>query len=196
MTTTQPLDAARTRVVDLLSSYFAHDGIVVEELDRRLDAAYKATSILELEALVRDLPHGPAALARVSMEVPAWREEASVQLGHAEESERLLAIMSETRRRGLWVVPKQLDVVSVMAETELDLRQASLAPGLTEISLSGLMTKVTIIVPAGVRVLNRTLAIMSAVRDHTANDTAYDPMAPVLRIEGWAVMAEVVIRKA
>lgn len=195
MTTTLSLDAARTRVVDLLSAYFAHDGIEVEELDRRLDAAYRATSLLELEALVRDLPNGQAALARVSMEVPAWRDDPTVEIGHGEESERILAIMSETRRRGLWVVPKQLDVVSVMAETELDLREASLAPGITEISISAWMTKLVIIVPPGVRVANRVLAVMGAVRDRTDRDPVRDPLAPVLRIEGWAVMAEVLVKR-
>lgn len=195
MTAPAPLDSARDRVIDLLSAHFAHDGIPVEELDRRLDAAYKATSILELEALVRDLPNGAAALAPIAAPLPAYREESSVQLGYSEESERVLAIMSETRRRGLWVVPRQLDVMSIMAETELDMCQASLAPGLTEISLNALMTKVIIIVPPGVRVVNRALAIMGAVRDRTARDPVYDPSGPVLRIEGWVFMGEVIIKR-
>lgn len=195
MTAPAPLDAARDRVVDLLSAHFAHDGIPVEELDRRLDAAYKATSILELEALVRDLPNAQLGLARMTAPAPAYREEPSVELGYAEESERLLALMSETRRRGLWVVPRQLDVVSIMAETELDMRQASIAPGLTEINISGLMTAVKIVVPPGVRVVNRVTAFMGSVRDRTTDDAVYDPLAPVIRIEGWAVMAEVVIKR-
>lgn len=195
MTAPAPLDAARDRVVDLLSAYFAHDGIPVEELDRRLDAAYKATSILELEALVRDLPNGQAALARITAPLPAVREEPSVQFGYAEESERILAVMSETRRRGLWVVPRQLDVVSIMSETELDLCQASIAPGLTEISLTAMMTKVVIIVPPGVRVVDRVLAVMGAVRDRTTADLIYDPAAPVIRVNGWAAMAEVIIKR-
>ena len=170
MTAPAPLDAARDRVVELLSAHFAHDGIPVEELDRRLDAAYKATSILELEALVRDLPDAQLALARMTAPTPAYREEPSVQLGYAEESERLLALMSETRRRGLWVVPRQLEVVSIMAETELDMRQASIAPGLTEINISGLMTAVKIIVPPGVRIGNRVNPFMGSGRDRTTDD--------------------------
>lgn len=195
MTSPQPLDTARSRVIEMLSAHFAHDGIPVEELDRRLDAAYKATSILELEALVRDLPNAQAALARISMHAPPYREEPSVQLDYPEESERILALMSETRRRGLWVVPRELEVLSIMSETELDLRQASLAPGLTEISISGVMTKVIIIVPPGVRVVNRVLAVMGAVRDRTARDPVTDPTAPVIRITGWAAMAEVIIKR-
>lgn len=195
MTTPPPLDAARTRVIDMLSAHFAHDGIPVEELDRRLDAAYKATSLLELEALVRDLPNAHAALARISAHPTAYREEPSVQLDYPEESERILALLSETRRRGLWVVPRELEVVSIMSETELDLCQASLAPGMTEISISGVMTKVVIIVPPGVRIVNRVLAVMGAVRDRTARDPVVDPTAPVVRITGWAAMAEVIIKR-
>jgi hypothetical protein len=181
--------------VDLLSAHFAHDGIPVEELDRRLDLAYQARTLEELEALVRDVPSAPAALARVSAGLPAYDPAADYPEHGSEESERILAIMSETRRTGLWVVPRRLDVVSVMSETVLDLRQASLLPGVTDIAITGVMTQVTIIVPENVRVINRVFAFMGSARDRTWKAPYPDADAPVVRIDGWAIMAEVWVKR-
>lgn len=189
------LDTARTRVVDLLSAHFAHDGIPVEELDRRLDQAYRAKSVSELEALVRDVPRGVAALARISAAVPAYDYDEEYADPPGEECERILALLSETRRSGLWVVPRRLEVISVMAETVLDLRQASLLPGVTDIALTGVTTQVTIIVPRTVRVVNRVFAFMASARDRTSLESDPGPGAPVVRVGGWAVMAEVTITR-
>lgn len=190
------VESARSRVVDLLSAHFAHDGIPVEELDRRLDLAYQASTVQELEALVRDVPTATAALARISAAVPAYDPAVDYPDFGSEDSERILAIMSETRRTGLWVVPRRLDVVSVMSETVLDLRQASLLPGVTDIAITGVMTQVTIIVPENVRVINRIFAFMGSARDRTWKAPYPEPDAPVIRIDGWAVMAEVVVKRS
>ncbi|MBA3890197.1 MAG: DUF1707 and DUF2154 domain-containing protein [Gemmatimonadaceae bacterium] len=199
MTTPSPtapsIESARTRVVDLLSAHFAHDGIEVEELDRRLDLAYQARTIGELEVLVQDVPAAPAALARISAAVPVYDYDAEYAEPGGEESERILAIMSETRRDGLWVVPRRLEVVSVMSETVLDLRDASLLPGVTDIAITGVMTQVTIIVPDNVRVINRLFAFMATARDRTWQAPYPEAAAPVIRIDGWAVMAEVVVKR-
>ena len=147
------------------------------------------------EALVRDVPTAPAALARISAAVPAYDPAIDYPEHGSEESERIFAIMSETRRTGLWVVPRRLEVLSVMSETVLDLRQASLLPGVTDIAVTGVMTKVTIIVPDGVRVVNRLFAFMGSARDRTWKAPYPDADAPVVRIDGWAVMAEVVVKR-
>lgn len=197
MTTPRPdasLDTARSRVVDLLSSHFAHDGMPVEELDRRLDLAYRAQSLADLETLVRDVPQAPAALARIPSGVPAYTGELDYD-EPGSESERILAIMSETNRTGLWVVPRRLEVVSVMSETVLDLRQASLLPGVTDITVTGFMTQLTILVPHDVRIVNRLMAFMASTRDRTAREPDPGPGAAVVRVSGWAIMAEVVFKR-
>ena len=190
------LDVARGRAVDVLSAHFAHDGMTVEELDRRLDRVYAARSVPELETLVQDIPQGSRALARHSAAVATWDDhDEEFHPEAAAESERILAIMSETRRNGLWVVPRRLEVASIMSETVLDMRQASLHAGVTDIDITGIMTKVTIIVPPGVRVSNRVFAFMGAARDRTVRDPDAGAGAPLIRVNGWAVMAEVLIRR-
>lgn len=188
-----PLDGDRARVVDLLSSHFAHDGISIAELDRRLAAAYRASSLAELEDLVRDVPqHG---VAPIRDPAPGLAFDGRRHDAFAPASERVLSVMSQTRRDGLWSVPRQLEVVSVMSETVLDLREASLLPGITDISIGGFMTQVTIIVPPGVRVVNRLFAFMATARDLTSRELGPVDDTSVIRVDGWAVMTEVVIRR-
>src|SRR5919199_401501 len=119
------LASARERTIELLSAHFAHDLLSIDELDRRLERAYAATSLAELDALTVDLPHHPSPAQFGAGPLPSEYEE-------PEESGRIVAILSETRRGGLWSVPRRLEVRATMSNLTLDLRSALLAPGVTE----------------------------------------------------------------
>src|ERR1051325_7146064 len=109
-----PLSQARDRVIEALSTYFAQDHLSLEELERRLERAYKATTIADLDALTADL-RGP---------VPDSAQRAVVAAGSAPlvvERERIVSIMSESKRTGVWAVPQELDVLALMSDATLDI---------------------------------------------------------------------------
>jgi hypothetical protein len=54
-------DAERERAATQLREHFAAGRLAPEELDERLDAAYAARTVPELQTLLRDLPPLPAA---------------------------------------------------------------------------------------------------------------------------------------
>src|ERR671933_2768705 len=93
------LATQRERAIELLSIHFAHDRLTMDELDRRLERAYAATSVAELEALTADLPEPGRALVAAEHTLPP------TLLEDVEESGRIWALFSETRRGGLWAVP-------------------------------------------------------------------------------------------
>lgn len=66
-------DAERERAATLLRDHAAAGRLTPEELDERLDAAYAARTVGELEALARDLPQAPATPARRSEPGPRER---------------------------------------------------------------------------------------------------------------------------
>jgi uncharacterized protein DUF1707 len=181
-----PLAAARERAIELLSTHFANDRLTMDELDQRLERAYAATSLAELHALTADLPderpaHASVVQPRMALERP-------------DESGRIVAIFSETRRGGLWAVPQQLDVKATMSNLTLDLRSARLSPGVTDIHVSAVMASIQIILPPGVRVVESVHAFMASVTDDSYSVVASDPSVPVIRLTGRAVMAEVKVR--
>jgi hypothetical protein len=181
-----PLAAARERAIDRLSEHFANDRLSIDELDLRLERAYAATSLAELEALTADLPDDQPAIVAANV---ALRGRVDRHEGRA----RIHAFLSETRRAGLWTVPPQVDVKAVMGNLTLDLRSALIAPGVTDVDVSAVMASVQIFLPPGVRVVENVRAFMASVTDDSYSDIS-DASAPVIRLTGHAVMSEVKVR--
>lgn len=181
------LDRERDRTIALLGDHFAQDNLSLEELEHRIEQAYRARDLPALRELLKDLP---TTEARATL---APRQSAPVPEIFVAEDGRIVSVMSQTRRRGIWHVPRSLDVWSVMSETNLDLTQAVLAPGVTELDIHGIMTSVKIVVPPGVRVVMQAGSFMSEVTDLTDDPPPVGSGAPVVRITGFVLMAELKI---
>jgi hypothetical protein len=178
------VEVARERTIQALCHHFAHDRLTTEQVDERLERAQKAHSIAELDQLLADLPAADAAhLDRSAMSVaraPAAREE-----------ERIAAVMAEVKRSGVWTPPRRLKVVAVMGAAKIDLREARFPPGVTEIDVFAVMSEVKVYVPPGVRVESNGTAIMASFTGDSIDSYSDDPDAPVVRLTGFAFMAEV-----
>ena len=181
-----PLERERERTIELLSQHFAHDNLSLEELERRIEQAYHAKSLPALREVTRDLPTD-AAEAQLKRAVV-------VSDVFAPEQDRIVSIMAETKRRGVWRPPKKLDLWCIMSDTKLDLTEAQLSQGVTEIHLRAVMSTVKIIVPPGVRVVVQPSALMSSVDDDLDDQPPVGSGAPVLRITGPVVMAELKVK--
>jgi hypothetical protein len=178
----------RERVIQRLSEHFANDRLSLEELEQRMEFAYKATTAAELQRLTADLASDESA-----MPAPIPPEELPTL---APDRERVFAIMSETHRRGAWIVPQRLDLLAVMADATIDLTQAALPAGIIDIHVRSLCAAVKIVVPPGLQVVNRVSSLMSSVRGGgEPNDSKGGANAwrqgTVVRLSGWALMAEV-----
>ena len=175
------LDAARERAVQLLSFSYAYDRLTLEEVERRLDLAYHARTPAELDALLTDLPRDDAA---PSGERPFY---ALATPGEEPRERRLLCLFAEVKRRGAWTPPRTLRAVTVFGSMVLDLREARLQPGVTEIDASIVFGELKVIVPPGVRVESDGNAVFGSF-DHSApTGESLPPDAPTVRISGMAV---------
>lgn len=181
-----PIEVQRERAIELLSRHFAHDNLSLDELERRIELAYHARGTAELEDLTRDLPADAAeAQSRRAAPLPA---------AFAPEEERILSVMTETKRRGMWRPARQTELWSVMSDTLLDLTEAALTPGVTEFEIFAMMTSVKVIVPPGVRVVVQTSSVMSTVSDESIEPPSVGSGAPVIRLTGFALMSEIKVR--
>jgi uncharacterized protein DUF1707/cell wall-active antibiotic response 4TMS protein YvqF len=180
----------RERVIQLLSDHFANDRLSLEDLESRMELAYKSTTLADLQRLTADLPTAAAA-AQVPAPLPADELPAI-----SPDRERVYAVMSETSRRGAWLVPQRLDLLALMSDTTIDLTQATLPSGIIDIHVRSICAAVKLVVPPGLQVVNRVSSLMSSV--HGGGEPA-DSAGPngawkqgtVVRLSGWALMAEV-----
>jgi hypothetical protein len=181
-----PLERERERTIELLSQHFAHDNITLDELERRLEQVYRASSLPALRELTKDLPEETTATER--------RREVAVPEAFAPERDRIFSIMAETKRRGLWRVPRRLTIWSIMSDTRIDLTEAQLTSGVTEIKVRAIMAATKVIVPPGVRVVVQPSALMSAVQDDQEDQPPVGSGAPVVRITGPVIMSELKVK--
>ena len=180
----------RDRVINVLSLAFANDALSMDELESRMERVYKAANVAELQRLTTDLPSAPSDVAAAPPALPA--EVATL----SPERERVFSVMSETKRRGAWLVPQRVDLLAVMSDTVIDLTQATLPTGIIDIRVRSVCAAVKIIVPPGLQVVNRMSSIMGSVRgsgepeDERRGVPAWRS-GTVIRLTGWALMAEV-----
>jgi hypothetical protein len=90
----------------------------------------------------------------------------------------------------MWRAPKRLDAWCIMSDTKLDLTEAQLASGVTEIHFRALMAAVKVIVRPGVRVVVQPSAFMSSVGEDVGDQPPVGSGAPVVRITGPLIMSE------
>lgn len=131
--------AARERVVELLTGYFANDVISIDEFETRVERAYGASSAAELSAIVADLPQA----AEPSATMPDVAANPALQ--------RITATISGHDQRVTGVVPRRVELKSRLGYIELDLTHATFLPGVTEIDIRAFMGYVQIRLPAGIR---------------------------------------------
>jgi hypothetical protein len=190
------LARAREQKINELSVHFANDDLSLDDLERRIEQVYKAGSVADLEKITADLKQAVAAPSEPALQLSkSGRASTKSNLSAPyQASTRLLSLMSSTRRVGRWVVPQKLDVVAIMSDTKIDLTHAVMPSGVMDFEIRVVMASLKMIVPPGVRVLVDTHSVMSNVRsraDEFDADVGPSATAPVIRITGFALMADV-----
>jgi hypothetical protein len=186
-----PMAPVRERVIQQLTSAFADDLITVDELESRLEQVYRAQTPAEAEALVAGLL--PAAAPSPDRSGTDVRRPGAAP-GLTPIHDRFVALFSASARRGVWSVPHQFDIYAFFSDAVVDLTAAQLPGDLVDINVRGFAASLKIVVPPGIRVVNRVGALLANVSSDTALDLApMVPGSPVIRVTGFAMMASVEI---
>jgi hypothetical protein len=187
------LPQAREQVIQQLTEAFAHDLITVEELERRLEHVYRAQSVAEAQAIVVDIR---SARTDGSLRAPNVDEprQSRDEIVPASAKDRFVAILSSSSRRGLATIPHRLEALGVMSDSTIDLRAGVLPTDIVDIHVRVVMANMRIIVPAGLRVVNRVGAFLANVETSPSLDLApMVPGTPIIRITGYAALANLEI---
>jgi hypothetical protein len=180
-------DADRDQAAEVLREAAGQGRLTLDELDQRLDQAYAAKTYADLDTVTRDLPAvGTAAPAAIGGQHDA-------RIGGTPGSKISIAVMSEARRSGQWVVPSTYVAFAFMGGVVLDLRQARFSEREVTIQAYAWMGGVNIIVPEDIEVDVSGIAFMGGF-DHRASGPGA-PGAPRVKILGFAFMGGVDVRR-
>ena len=183
------LESRREAVIAVLNNGYAEDLLDGNVFEDRIARAHSATDLATLDALVSDLtlPAASAALVKAS----------SSALTTSQPKKQLRALFSSIEKRGVWAVPSALAVSAVFGNALLDLREAELEPGLTEIHVRAVFGNLEIWVPPGVAVECDGRAIFATFEDQTSGTRSGHSKASgaaSLRIVGSAIFASIEVK--
>ena len=171
----------REQVIATLTESFAHDLFDVDEFDRRIDLAHRATALAELDELVKDLAPATALVVGPTEQALAeWPEKRALR-----------AIMGGIDKTGRWTVARSLTVTCFWGGGKLDFREAQFAPGVTELRVTAIMGGLEIIVPPWLAVECHATSIMGGFEELERGHGSPDPGRAMLRITGFALMGGV-----
>jgi uncharacterized protein DUF1707 len=173
-------DQERDAVVQRVQEAFAEGRLDDTEFDERMRAALTSRTRADLDVLLADLPAETATPGAV----PATAGRGPGRLA--------IALKSSVRRGGRWRVPERYTTVVYKGSGWLDLRAAELSGPVTTLLAVAYKSRVTILVPPGLRVEMTGFGVtQGAEEDDLGSRLPAD--APVIQVRGVAYKGTVEI---
>lgn len=155
-------DAEREQAVVSLRESCAAGRLTLEEFMARVDEAYAARTLDELEDVLRELPREASP--------PARRRRRRLTF----------AAFGRVIRRGRWRVGRQTFAVSLFGDVDLDLRQAEVEYPVVGVRALAVFGNVDIYVPEGIEVDVGGIVVFGHRREWGRDEPR--PGAPLLRV--------------
>jgi hypothetical protein len=172
-------DADRERVAVALQAAFAEGRLTMPELQERLGAAYAAQTEADLAPIVHDLrTHAP--------QPGAWA-------GAAPTSTRDAGIIAGFQRKGRWIVGRAFKGLAVIANGEIDLREARFLDGETTIHATAIIGDITVVVPEDAEVHIGGTGVIGGFDHHSEGPGS--PGAPRITVTGFVFCGSVHVER-
>jgi hypothetical protein len=183
-------DEDRHRVTEVLRQAAGEGRIDLDELDQRLEATYHAKTYGDLVPITVDLPTAAAPHQQAARPGGPARVPTGVRYAGS------LAVMSETKRTGPWVLEDGHTAFALMGTVMLDLREAQFGSAEITVYAHAVMGEVRLVVDAGTTVVVEGHAVMGEYREQRPK-TPFDPArgGPVVRVRGFALMGSVHVQR-
>jgi uncharacterized protein DUF1707/cell wall-active antibiotic response 4TMS protein YvqF len=159
-------DTDRERVALQLRDHAVEGRLTLEELSERLDRAYAARTLAELEPVTADLP----AAAPLSRGSRRWS----------------IVAFGDLERKGRWRLPRRSVAVVAFGNLDFDLRQAELEAETASITAFLLFGNVDVYVPEGIEVEVDGLVVLGHRREWGREPAR--PASPVVRLRVFALV--------
>ncbi len=186
----------REKTIQLLSDAFAADLFDVDEFESRVEQAQQANHCEGLISLRQDIEVDAASSEETAIGIATQKAQQALVAAQP-KSGWAIGLFSASERKGQWRVPKVLKVVGCMGAVVVDLREAIIAPGITELKVTAFMGAVEIIVPPGLAFECNGIGLIGSFEGDDQAPAVPDLTKPLLRIQGLAFMgsSEVDVRQ-
>jgi len=172
-------DRERDAVLQRIQQAFAEGRLDDAEFDERMRAALTARTHADLDVLLTDLP---------AAATPGGGPAAGPSPGRF-----AIALKNSVRRAGRWRVPDRYTTVVYKGDGWLDLRAAELSGPVTSFFAVAYKSRVTILVPPGVRVEMTGFGVTQGAADEEDPGYRLAVDAPVIHVRGLAYKGAVEI---
>jgi hypothetical protein len=171
-------DADRDRTAAVLSSAVATGRLTRTEYAERLDAAYGATTLGDLDPLTRDLPAD---------------ESAGLSVRTADRAE-VAARFSKVIRSGRWVAGRRTQLTARFGALIVNLAEAVLPGREITLNIDAFFGKLIIIVPVDAQVIDEGGALFAKRAVYSRQGQATED-GPVIRLVGDARFSKVAVHR-
>lgn len=185
-------DEDRHKVAEVLRQAAGEGRIDLEELDERLEATYRAKTYGELVPITVDLPMAGAA----AQPTPVPPRPTPAPIGAVARYASSMAVMSESKRLGTWLVAEQQTAFALLGSVVLDMREAQFESREVTVTANAVMGEVKVIVNAATTVIVEGVGVMgefSEQRPKVPQDL--ERGGPVVRVRGIALMGSVHVQR-
>ncbi|MFI2423906.1 DUF1707 domain-containing protein [Streptomyces sp. NPDC018955] len=181
-------DADRDRTADLLREALAEGRLTADEHAERVEGVLAAKTVGELEVFVRDLPAAHQRRA-AHASAPSRPTTGAIPM---DPDDNVVAVFSAATRKGRWRTGRRIHAYAVFGSVEIDLSEALFDHQQVMIKAFSVFGSVEIRVPENVSLRGMGGGVLGAFEVDTLD--AADPEAPVVYVDGWAVLGSVEAR--
>jgi len=183
-------DADRDRVADILREALAEGRLTAEEHAERVEGVLNAKTVGELEVFIKDLPAAHQGRSTSEHTFAPHRPVAGAIPPVADEN--VVAVFSAATRKGRWRPGRRLHAYAVFGNVEIDLSEAIFEYQQVVIKAVSVFGDVQIRVPENVSLRGTGGGVLGNFEVRPLD--AADSEAPVVYIDGWAVLGNVEAR--
>ncbi|MEU5317213.1 DUF1707 domain-containing protein [Streptomyces sp. NPDC021056] len=178
-------DADRDRIADILREALAEGRLTADEHAERVEGALAAKTVGELDTFIQDLP---AAHQRRTTPAAAPNRP-TVGAVPIEPDENVVAVFSSAVRKGRWRAGRRIHAYAIFGSVEIDLSEALFEYQQVVIKAISVFGNVEVRVPENVSLRGTGGGVLGNFEVHTLD--ADDPEAPVVYVDGWAVLGNI-----
>ncbi|MFF8869167.1 DUF1707 SHOCT-like domain-containing protein [Streptomyces massasporeus] len=181
-------DAERDRIADILHDALAEGRLTPDEHAERVEGVLRAKTVGELEVFIRDLP---AAHRQGPGPAPAPQRPTAGAIP-IEADDNVVAVFSGAVRKGRWRAGRRIHAYAIFGSVEIDLSEALFDHQQVVVKSFAIFGSVDIRVPENVSLRGTGGGVLGSFEVATLDSG--DPQAPIVYVDGWAVLGSVEAR--